>query len=159
MNKIVTIIRESRTARFLIPVGIILVIFGIFFLIASNQNKDFIKTESTVTKVEMEEDASADGNDSKSDATYKVSVKYTVEGKEFETELGGVSKYKEGDKMTIYYNPADPSQITQTKSVIIPVIMIVAGIAAFAGGILSGVNAVKRYRKMKKQEEEWTYGK
>ena len=60
--------------------------------------------------------------------------------------------------MTIYYNPDDPSLITQTKSLIIPLIMAAAGIAAFVFGLISGANALKRYQKMKDQEREWTNG-
>ncbi len=59
-------------------------------------------------------------------------LKYTVNGKEYNSDLDGVSKYNTGDKMTIYYNPEDPSQITQTKSVIIPMAMIAAGIVALS---------------------------
>ena len=158
MNKIAMIIRESRLARFLIPAGLILIVFGVFFFSASKQNQDYVKTESTVTKVELEQEASTDAEGNTVAATYNVSVKYTVDGKEYEAELGGVSKFKEGDKMTIYYNPSDPSQITQTKSLVIPLIIIAAGIAALVGGIVSGLNAIKRYKKMKEQEEEWKNG-
>ena len=57
--------------------------------------------------------------------------------------------------MTIYYNPEDPSLITQTKSLIIPLIMGIAGIASSVFGIISGIGAVRRYQKMKDQEKEW----
>ena len=69
-----------------------------------------------------------------------------------------MSEYKEGEKMKIYYNPSDPSQITQTKSLLIPMIMIAGGIAALAGGIVSSVNAIKRAQKMKKQEKVYIQG-
>lgn len=155
MNKIVTIIRESAAARFLIPAGITLVAAGIIFLVAAVQNRDFIRTESTVTKVETDEEASIDEKGNPVDPTYKVTLKYTVDGTEYEGELGGVSKFSEGDKMTIYYDPADPSQITQTKSMLIPLAIIIVGIATLAGGIVSAVNAVKKYNKMRNQEREW----
>ena len=159
MNKFAAILRESRLARFLIPAGIILIVCGIIFFGAMRKNQDYVKTESTVTKVEVDQEAHTDADGNPVEATYKVSVKYTVGGKEYESELGGVSKFKEGDKMTIYYNPADPSQITQTKSLVIPLVMFAAGIAALAGGIVSIINAVKKMNKMKEQEKEWTNGK
>ncbi|MBR0438624.1 MAG: DUF3592 domain-containing protein [Clostridia bacterium] len=159
MNKIVTIIRESRVARFLIPVGIILMVFGIIFFSFSNQNKDYVKAESTVTKVEVYEEAYTDDKGNRVDETYKAMVKFTANGKEYESELLGVSKYDVGDKVTIYYNPADPSQITMSKSLILPIAMIAAGIAALAGGIVSAVNAFKRIKKMNDQEKEWSNGK
>ena len=158
MDRILLIIRESRVARFLMPAGLILVICGIIFLNAVNKSKDYIKTESTVTKVELEQEAYTDDKGERTEATYTVYVKYTVDGKDYETELGGMSEQKEGDKITIFYNPSDPGQITQTKSPVIPIVLIVGGIAALAGGIISGINAVKKIKKMKDQEKEWANG-
>lgn len=158
MNSIATVIRESGLARFLLPAGIILIIFGIIFFKTSVQNQDYIKTESTVTSVEVDEEAQTDGEGNRTEATYKVTVKYTVDSREYESELCGVSKINEGDKMTIYYDPSDPSQITQTKSLVIPLVIIAAGIAALVGGVISGINVVNRYKKMKEQEKEWANG-
>ena len=158
MNKIAFILRESQTARFFIPAGIMIIIFSAIFFNVSVQNKNYIKTESTVTNVVMDEEAHTDANGDHVDASYTVTVKYTVDGKEYEADLSGLSEYKEGDKMTIYYNPDDPSLITQTKSLIIPLIMAAAGIAAFIFGIISGMGALKRYNKLKDQEKEWTNG-
>ena len=158
MNKIVTVLRESRLARFLIPGGILFIAFGIIFFIISNQNKDFIKTEATVTSSEIYEEAHTDSDGQRQEATYKVGLKYTVDGKEYTNTLEGVSQYKVGDKMTIYYDPADPTRITQSKSLIIPLAIIAGGIAMLVGGIVSAMNAVKRYKKMKEQEKEWANG-
>ena len=158
MNKIATILRESRTARFLIPAGIILIVFGVIVLGINHRNRDYVRTESTVTKVVLEEEAHTDDKGNRTEETYTVNVKYEVDGREYEAELPGVSKCKEGDTMTIYYDPLDPSRITQTKSMLLPAVMVVAGIAALAGGILSGVNAFRRYKKMKEQEREWANG-
>jgi hypothetical protein len=70
-----------------------------------------------------------------------------------------MSKYEVGDRITIYYDPADPKAITQTKSLILPLIIIAAGIAAVVGGIVSGINTIHKYKKMRAQEREWTHGK
>ena len=158
MNKLTFILRESQTARFLIPAGLMIIIFSVIFFNASVQNKNYIKTESTVTNVVMDEEAHTDANGDHVDASYTVTLKYTVDGIEYTADLSGLSEYKEGDKMTIYYNPDDPSLITQTKSIIIPLIMAVAGIAAFVFGLISGTNALKRYQKMNDQEREWNNG-
>ena len=159
MNKIAAILRESGLARFLIPAGIMLIVGGIIFFGANRKNQDYIQTTSTVTKVTLEEEAHTDANGNRVEATYLVTVKYTVDGKEYEAELGGQSERKVGDSMKIYYNPADPNMVTQTKSLIIPLVIIAAGAAALAGGTVSAVNAVKRYNKMKEQEKEWANGK
>jgi hypothetical protein len=70
-----------------------------------------------------------------------------------------MSKYEVGDRISIYYDPADPKAITQTKSLILPLIIIAAGIAAVVGGIVSGINTIQKYKKMRAQEREWTHGK
>ena len=158
MNKIVTILRESRLARFLIPGGIIVIVFGLIFFTASKQNQNYVQTESTVTKVELEQDSYTDGDGNVVEATYVITVQYTVDGKTYESELNGLPKYKEGKTMTIYDDPEDPRNITQTKSLVIPLIIIAAGLAMLVGGILSAANAVKRYKRMKEQEEEWGNG-
>ena len=159
MNKLAAIFRESIAARFLIPAGIMLIAFGIIYLNASIQNKDFIKTEAVVSKCELEEEAHTEPDGSRVEATYLVTVRLTVDGKEYEAELGGMSEYKEGDKLTVYYNPADPTHVTMSISRLIPAIIIAVGAAAVIGGVVSGVKGFKRYQKMRAQEKEWTYGK
>lgn len=159
MNKIITIIRESALARFLIPAGIILIVFGVVFFGASKRNQHYKETEVQVTNVMLEEAASTDATGNRTEATYLLGLKYTVDGQEYKNDLSGMSKYEVGDRITIYYDPADPNMITQTKSLIIPLVIIAAGIAAVVAGIVSGVNAIRRYKNMKAQEREWTYGK
>ena len=158
MNKLIMILQESRLARFLIPAGLVLTVFGVFFVISSKKNQDFIQTEATVTKVELEQAAYTDGSGNRVEATYLVSVKYTADGREYESELGGQPELKVGEKMEIFYNPTDPVMITQSKSLIVPLIMIAVGAAALAGGIVSAVNAVKRVKRLNEQEREWANG-
>lgn len=155
MNKIFTFFRESQTARFLIPVGIIFIVFGTVMFMINTKNQDYVKVEGFVSKAELIEEAHTDIDGNHVDATYKVYVKYTVDGNEYDQELGELSGYKEGDKITIYYDPDDPSKITQTKSLILPIAIVVVGITSLNGGIISGVNAIKRYKKMKRDEKGW----
>ena len=156
MNKLFTFFRESQTARFLIPLGLMLTIFGVVIFTINSKNQNYIGVEATVSKAELVEEAHTDIDGNSVEATYKVFVKYTVDGKEYDEELGELSgTYKKDEKMTIYYNPDNPKEITQTKSLIIPIIMVVGGISALVGGIISGVNAIKRQKKMKEQEKEW----
>jgi hypothetical protein len=46
MNKIFTFFRETSTGRFFIPLGVLLVIFGIIFFFSINNSKDYIKTKA-----------------------------------------------------------------------------------------------------------------
>ena len=158
MNKIITIIRESALARFLIPAGIILIFFGVVFFGASKRNQHYKQTSAQVTSVTLEEAASTDVNGNRTEATYTLGIRYTVDGKEYENDLSGMSKREAGDRIVIYYDPDDPNMITQTKSLIIPLVIIAAGIGAVVAGIVSGVNVIRRYNRMKAQEREWSHG-
>jgi len=153
MNKIANIFRESTIASFFIPFGIILIVFGVITFIISTNNKDYIETEASVYKVTLYEEAYTDVDGNYVDATYDITIKYTVDGREYTGEFSGLPKYNIGDKMKIYYNPEDPSQITQTKSIILPIAIILAGIASLVGGIISSTNTIKKYKKLKVKEE------
>jgi len=155
MNKMFTFMRESQTARFFIPAGLILIIFGIVVFVISLSNQNYVKIEATVTNVEETQETNVDDDGTNTTTVYNATVNYTVDGKEYTQTLDNVSKCKIGDKMDIYYNPKDPNQITQTKSIILPIVIIVAGITSLTGGIISAVNAVKRHKKMKEQERSW----
>ena len=157
MNKIIAFLRESSTARFFIPLGIALIVFGIAMFIINTKNEDYVKTEAVITRTQLVEPEHIDIDGNTVEATYKVYVKYTVDGKEYNEELGELSgTFENNEKMTIYYNPDDPTQITQTKSKIIPIIMVALGCASLIGGIVSGINSIKSYKKMNEQEKGWS---
>ena len=155
MNKMFTFMRESQTARFFIPAGLILIIFGIVVFVITLNNQNYVKIEATVTNVEETQETNVDDDGTNTTTVYNAMVNYTVGGKEYTQTLDNVSKCKIGDKMDIYYNPKDPNQITQTKSIILPIVIIVAGITSLTGGIISAINAVKRHKNMKEQERSW----
>ena len=159
MNNIATILRESRVGRFFIPLGIILIVVGIILFIINDQHKDFIKTEATVSKTELYEESYTDTEGNYVDATYKVYVKYIADGKEYEEELGILSNVKVGDKRTIVYNPKNPTEISDPVGIILPSVVLVAGIASLVGGIISIVKVIKKHKEMKAQEEAWASGK
>lgn len=158
MNKFATIMRESSTARFFIPAGILLIIFGIAVFVINNKNQNYIKTDAIVTNVELLEEETTDLDGNTVEAKYNVDIKYSVEGKEYNEKLEDVSKSNVGDKIIIYYNPDDPSQITMTKSLILPIIMTLVGVASLSFGIINAVNTVKKNKKMKEQERSWANG-
>jgi len=159
MNNIATFFRESRTARFLIPLGIILVVFSIFLFISDNHNKNYIETTATVSRVELVSEATTDIDGNREEAMYKIFVKYTVNDFEYDNLLGEMYEHKVGDKIKIVYNPDNPNEISQPGSMILNICLLVGGIASLVGGIVSIINAVKGHKKMKEQEKGWTNGK
>ena len=158
MNKIFTFMRESSTARFFIPVGLLLIIFGVFMFVVNIKNQNYVETEAIVTNVEIAQEEYIDVDGNRVEATYNAYVKYTVNGREYNGKFENVAKYNVGDKMKMYYNPDDPSQITQTKSLIFPIVLVALGIASLVGGIISVGNAIKKHNKMKEQERSWENG-
>ena len=155
MNGLTRFFRESMAARFLIPVGIILIIFSIFMFFSNNKTKNYIKVEVEVSKVELYEEETTDSEGNKVEALYTVYVKYTVDGVEYEEEYGQFSGYKVGDKKTLVYNPDNPKEISDPPSLLFTLIFLGLGVGFLVGGIISAVNAVKKYKKMKAQEEGW----
>lgn len=160
MNKLITFLRETGSGRFLLLLGIILIVFGIVMMNISltHDTDNYIETTAVVSRTELIEEEHYQG-DTHFDAEYLVFIKYMAEGKEYETEFGQFSDYKEGDKIRIMYNPDDPGQITQPGNhTLLSVIIIAAGVAALACSIVSFVRTYKKHKKMKLQEEEWTNG-
>ena len=147
--------RETVVARILIPIGIILMVFSVFLYRFVDRTKDFIRTEAVVTKTELYEEGHYDIDDNYVEATYTITVRYMVDGKEYEEEYGIFSGMKEGDKVTVAYNPDDPTEIVQPTGFIWPYAMMGVGALSFAGGIASLIKAMKRRNKMIAQEEEW----
>ena len=156
MNKIITFMRESQTARFFIPAGLLMLVFGIILFVITLNNQNYIKIESTVINVEETQDTNVVDGETEITTVYNATLNYVVDGKEYTQILYNVSKCSIGDKMTIYYNPDNPSQITQTKSIVLPMVIIAGGIAFLTGGIISAVNAVKKHKRMKEQEGSWS---
>jgi len=154
MDNVFKFFRETSFARFFIPLGIILIVFGIFAAISINNTKDYIKTEAVVSRTELAEEEYYDG-ENHHEATYTVYVKYTVDGMEYDEEYGVFSEYKVGDKVTISYNPNNPSEVAQPNTFVLPLVLIVLGIASLVGGVISIIKFVKKSKMMKKQEEGW----
>lgn len=158
MNKLFTFFRETGTGRFFIPAGIFLIIFSIALFVIGNKHKGFIKTTAIVSRTELVEEAYTDDNGDRVEATYNVYVKYTVDGTEYDEMLGEMSSFKKGDKITIVYNPKNPSEISQPVGIILPLGMLIAGIAALVGGIISIIRAIKKHNALKEQEKGWANG-
>ena len=153
MNNIFTFMRESQVARFFIPLGLFLTIFGVIAFIIIFNSQNYIEIEATVLNVEEVQEVSDDGDGTIT--VYNATVSYVVGSEEYQKELDNVSKCKTGDKITIYYNPSNPNEVTQTKSFILPIIIIGFGIVSFVVGIISAVNGVKKHKKMVEQERSW----
>ena len=119
-----------------ILLGVILIIFSVLSFISDKNHKDFIKIEATVSKAELVREASYDIDGNYEDAMYKIFVKYTVDGNVYDTELGDMYEKKVGEKITIIYNPKDPTEIAQPATMVLNIVLLVGGIASLVAGIV-----------------------
>ena len=157
MNKLASLLRETHLARFLIPAGLMILIFGSVMIFWGKDTSSYKETDAVVTRADLYESADEADNH---EATYTVFVKYSVDGKEYEEEYGIFTGYKEGDSVRILYNPEDPADIAQPgNNTLMAIALIAAGLAAVIGGIISLVKAVQKQKELKEQEKEWTYGR
>ena len=139
-NRFARIMRNTGPARFFLPVGIILIVVGIFLLGANTD--DYLETAGTVTSVE--ESVDADGN-----KTYDITFTYSAEGKTYTGMFPGLSeKSRVGDTVRVFYDPADPEKTTNSKTGLVPVIMIGLGLLGLAFGVFKTVQAFRKSREL-----------
>ena len=156
MNKVATFFRDFILTSFLVPVGIFMIVFSLLVFPSVDRIQNFIKTDAIVTKTELEEEEYFDvTTETHYEATYRVWVKYIVDDIEYEEEYGIYTQYKEGDTVTICYNPDDPTDIAQPNGYVIPTIILVVGIGAIIGGVANIFVVMSKRRKLQEQEQSW----
>ncbi len=124
--------RKSIRSILIIVMGIILAGAAIFAL--TRPKTDYLTCEGTIVRIEEDLDLAADDTN----VIYKVYVDYTVDGKEYkEVDYGSYnSSMKEGGKVTVYYDPADPSKIQAEGFETVPYVVLGAGIVAVIIGVI-----------------------
>ncbi|MBP5237242.1 MAG: DUF3592 domain-containing protein [Clostridia bacterium] len=143
-NKMARFSRNTGPARFFIPVGIILIVFGIILLGFKTEN--YAETTGKVTFV------TESVSDEENGKQYDVSFTYAVDGKEYDGVFSNVSgDYIIGGDIKVYYDPAAPEKTTNGKmpSFAAPVIIAI-GLIAVAVGVYK---TVKAFRKSKALDE------
>ena len=142
-NKFIRFMRNTGPARFLIPVGLILIILGIVLL--GFKTDKYVETVGRITSV-------TEGmfDEENNQQQYDVDFAYTVDGKEYTGSFGNLTgKFNVGDDIKVYYDPEEPTKTTDSKlGGIIPPVMIGLGAIAIVGGVLTAVKAFKKSRKL-----------
>ncbi len=88
---------------------------GVYFTFF--QSKGYEKTEATIVSIENDPDYIPDP-DTANDVRRIVTVKYTVDGKEYTTKLDSdAPSYEVGKKVNIMYDPQNPEKITSGKGI------------------------------------------
>ena len=58
-----------------------------------------------------------------------------------------------------FFTPDDAYNMAHQLTALLPAAIILAGIAALFGGIISGAKTLRKFQKMNEQEELWTNAK
>ena len=127
-------------------VSVVAVAGGILFIVLGcvgiSQVKNFPEVEATVTSVEIDTTIDEDGTTTETSTVY---VSYTVDGKEYNEVLDdSSSNMKEGDIVTVRYNPEKPNKVTATTKtagfvrIAFGAVITLAGIVAVLRLLISG---------------------
>lgn len=143
-NRYARFMRNTGPARFFVPVGLILIIFGIILLTFNTSN--YTETKGNVTDVVKL--AHSDGEEQ----GYDVSVRYTVDGKEYTTTFSNISEsYDSGDEIKVFYDPDSPDKTSNSRiSGLIAPAVIAVGALAVIFGIYKTITAFKKSKELDK---------
>lgn len=139
-NRFAGFMRNTGPARFFIPFGIILIVFGTILM--SFKTDSYLETVGRVTSV-------SEYTDTDDNTVYDVDFTYTVEGKQYTGTFDGLTEvFNEGDEIRVYFDPENPENITNSKAGFLPLIMIAAGIMALVYGIFRTMKAFRKSREL-----------
>lgn len=141
MAKLIALVRNSPILRFLLPMGIFILIFGIVFTVTTP--KEYAETVGTFTRAE--EYTELDGDNIRH-TYYEGYFTYSVDGKAYEGSFPGYSDPPAvGEKLTVYYDPANPSSVSNSANTgMIGMILIGVGALLLAGSVFLGVKALRQ---------------
>ena len=128
-------IRLSNTLKRLMKVGAIL--FGLAFIIAGvigiRQDVTFLPTKAVIQSMERTYEAM----DSNETDTWEVMVAYSVDGKDYVTDLGQKKDdFTVGKEIDILYNPNNPEGIVLPGKTIWFIFMIAGAAVAVTAAVL-----------------------
>ena len=128
-------IRLSNTLKRLMKVGAIL--FGLTFIIAGvigiRQDDTFLPTKAVIQSMERTYEAM----DSNETDTWEVMVAYSVDGKDYVTDLGQKKDdFTVGKEIDILYNPNNPEGIVLPGKTIWFIFMIAGAAVAVIAAVL-----------------------
>lgn len=134
--------RNTGPARFFVPLGLVLIIFGVVLFVFRSDN--YLEATGMVTAV-TEDGIPADGEDQ----MYNNDITYTVDGKQYQTTFSLHKAHQVGDSITVYYDPENPQTTTNAKTgPLLAIIVIALGGASLAGGIWMTVKAFKKSKAL-----------
>lgn len=157
LNRVAKAERDYYSGASFAVFGVIVIAFGILALMINNKRLDYPEIDAEVIGVELQNEEYY-SDDTYNPATYYLDIRYTVDGQEYETTIDQQPKKEVGDTVKIDYDPSDPTQVGSHTAAWFPYIIITAGVAGVAGGVISIIRNREKNRRLKEQEEEWSHG-
>ncbi len=140
-NKLARLMRNTGPARMFVPIGIILIVFGVIMLGFKSDN--FLETTGKITSV-------IENINSDNQKEYDVSFTYTANDREYEGLFPGLSgSFSEGADITVYYNPENPEQITNSKlGGFFAPLLIALGVLSMGFGVFRTAKAFQKSKSL-----------
>lgn len=128
-------------------IGTAFLVAGIAVLIIHNTFMDnAVQTEAEITLIESE----SYRRNGKTHTDHDVWVEYEIDGEVYEEELGYYnSGMNEGDKIDVYYDPDNPSDVSSGSKILELIFILIGGVFAVLGVILIIVNILSGNRRKK----------
>ena len=130
MNQTVSRVLQRLGPIIAVILGVVLIVFGSLTL---GKHKTYQPVQATIESISVDYGVGEDDTD-----TYHVWVKYTVDGKEYHSELGEMQNgYHEGKEISVLYNPEKPEEIISQSKTGPIIAIVIGGVAALAGAFLT----------------------
>ena len=140
-NKFARFMRNTGPARFFVPLGIILIVVGIFLM--THNTDSYLETVGKVT--EVREDIGTENN-----KVYDIIFTYTVSGKEYSGTFEDMSdECTVGDEISVFYDPENPDEITNGRlgGMVAPIVIGV-GVLALVFGVFKTLTAFRKSKEL-----------
>lgn len=142
MNRIILILKETKYAKILLPIGLLLIIIGCVVLFGFTKTRNYEEKSALITKSVKTEDKYTDEDGNNHSESYEITVEYTIEGMDYEKIMNVDREYKKGDRIKIYYNPKNPNEITDSSSSIIPTLILLVGLVSIIWGLIEVIKQI-----------------
>ena len=144
-NKFARFMRNTGPARFLFPLGLVLIVVGV--ILFSFQTHKYVQTDGTITAIK---ELPLDLTEDTPQQEYEISITYSVDGKEYPGILSGVTEPPAvGESVKVYYDPDNPETISNVRTpAFVPYILLGLGAAAIGIAVWRTVAAFKKSKAL-----------
>ena len=121
-------IKKLLAVLLLLAGGAVFIVFG---FVSLKEMREFRQTPAVVADVQTEWVPDGEGGDTQQITIF---VTYTVDGKEYTEQLQNTkTNLKQGERITVLYNPEDPTQVSGATRGIVAIQFCAGALLALAG--------------------------